>query len=83
MPHIAVRMHTGRSDAEKRRLADALTMAATDALGHSPDAVSVAIEDVAPSDWMGNVYQPEIAAHEERLFKLPGYGPLAAQGENA
>ncbi|QWC57454.1 4-oxalocrotonate tautomerase [Erythrobacter sp. 3-20A1M] len=82
MPHIAAKMHAGRSDAEKRALAEALTSAVIDTLGYGPDAVSVAIEDVAPSDWMGTVYHPEIASNEERLFKRPGYGPLTQQGEN-
>lgn len=77
MPHLNVRMYAGRSDAEKRELADRLTQVVTETLGYGDEAVSVAIEDVAPKDWMDGVYRTDIAAHPDRLFKRPGYGPLA------
>lgn len=76
MPHVTVQMHAGRSEAEKARLAQALTQALIDALGSKPDAISVGIEDVAPDDWMAHVYEPEMVAKVDQLYKRPGYGPL-------
>lgn len=77
MPHLTVKMYAGRSDADKQRLADRLTATVCDVLGHGPDAVSIAIEDVTPSAWMAAVYRPDIHGRAENLFKRPGYGPLA------
>ncbi|WP_445192220.1 tautomerase family protein [Sphingomonas sp. Tas61C01] len=76
MPHVIVKMYAGRSDADKQRLADRLTTAVADTLNYGDNAVSVAIEDVAPADWMNEVYGPDIQSSAGTLFKRPGYGPL-------
>jgi 4-oxalocrotonate tautomerase len=75
MPHIAVKMYAGRSDADKVRLAEALTKAMIETLGSSEKSISVAIEDVKPEDWGARVYRPEIAAKLDTIFKAPGYDP--------
>jgi len=69
-------MYAGRSEAEKLELAARITDAVKDVLRHGDDAVSVSIRDVAPAEWMDTVYRAEIAAHPDRLYKRPGYGPL-------
>jgi 4-oxalocrotonate tautomerase len=76
MPHVIVRMYKGRSEAEKQRLAKALTEAVTSSLGYGEESVSVAIEDVAPEAWMKDVYEPDIQNRSDKLYKKPGYGPL-------
>jgi 4-oxalocrotonate tautomerase len=76
MPHVTIQLYAGRSDQDKARLAQAVTQALIDALGSKPDAISVGVEDVTPEDWMGKVYEPEIVAKQDQLFKRPGYGPL-------
>lgn len=75
MPHIVVKMYTGRSDADKVRLAEALTKAMIETLGASEKSISVGIEDVRPEDWGTQVYRPEIAAKLDTIFKAPGYDP--------
>jgi 4-oxalocrotonate tautomerase len=77
MPHVNVRLYPGRSDEDKARLADAIGQALAQTLGSSDRSISVTIEDVAPDDWMAEVYDPEITAKADRLFKRPGYGPAA------
>jgi 4-oxalocrotonate tautomerase len=77
MPHVNVRMYAGRSEDDKKRLAEAIAQALTQALGSSERSISVAIEDIAPDDWMTEVYEPEITAKADRLYKKPGYGPSA------
>ncbi|UVI39482.1 tautomerase family protein [Qipengyuania spongiae] len=79
MPHIAVTMHS--ADAEKAELADRLSAAVTRTLGYGSEAVSVLVEDVVPSQWMDQIYRPQIDAHPGRLVKRPGYGPLSEQNE--
>ena len=77
MPHVNVRMYAGRSEDDKKRLAEAIGRALAETLGSSERSISVAIEDVAPDDWMAEVYEPEITGKEGRLYKRPGYGPSA------
>lgn len=77
MPHVNVRMYAGRSEEDKARLAEAIGQALMQTLGSSERSISVAIEDVAPDDWMTEVYEPEITAKAGRLYKRPGYGPAS------
>ena len=60
MPHVVVKLYSGRSEAQKLRLAEAITRAVTSALRCPEDDVSVAIEDVEPADWTERVYEPDI-----------------------
>ena len=78
MPHVIVKMYSGRSEEQKQKLAEAVTKAVTAITGNSEDSVSVSIEDVAPSDWTETVYTPDIENGAGKLYKLPGYGPLAS-----
>ena len=78
MPHVNVRMYAGRSEEDKARLAEAIGQALIQTLGSSAPSISVTIEDVAADDWMGQVYEPEITAKADRLYKRPGYGPASS-----
>lgn len=77
MPHIVVKMYAGRSDADKARLAEALTRATIDTLGASETSISVGIEDIQPENWSAQVYHPDIAGKLDTIFKAPGYKPAA------
>ena len=77
MPHLVLKMKPGRSDAVKAELAQALTQALVATIGVPEKAVSIAIEEIAPDDWMPKVYEPEIAGKAGTLVKKPGYGSLA------
>lgn len=79
MPHVIVKMHAGRSEAQKRKLAEAVTKALMEGAGVGEDSISVSIEDVAPSDWTEKVYKRDIETAGARLYKRPGYGPLGAK----
>jgi 4-oxalocrotonate tautomerase len=73
MPHVIVKMYAGRSSAQKTKLAEEITQAVMKTLGYGADSVSVGVEDVAPADWVKQVYKPDIAAKSDTLFKKPGY----------
>ena len=73
MPHIAVHMMEGRDDAKKTALADALVRAAQEVLGVEEGAFSVSVEDVARADWMEAVFEPEIRARRDVLYRKPAY----------
>jgi len=75
MPHVIVKLWPSKSDEQKSRLADAITRGVTNILSYGDDAVSVAFEEVAPSDWTEQVYNPDILGKWNDLAKQPGYGP--------
>jgi 4-oxalocrotonate tautomerase len=54
-------MYAGRTDEQKRRIADAVARALIAQAGASEASISVAIEDIAPTDWTEAVYWPDIA----------------------
>lgn len=78
MPHVIVKMHSGRTEEQKQKLAEAVTKAVMSSTGNGEDSISVSIEDFAPSDWTEKVYKPDIENGSGKLYKRPGYGPLAA-----
>jgi len=73
MPHIIVKLATGKSEPQKRRLAAEITKDVMDVLNTGEEAVSVAMEEVRPEDWAEKVYRPEIQGKLEALYKKPGY----------
>ena len=76
MPHVIVKMYSGRSEQLKARLAQEVTKAVTSTLKLGEDSVSVALEDVRPEDWTEQVFKPDIVAKPETIYKKPGYNPL-------
>ena len=76
MPHVIVKMYAGRSEEQKKQLAEAVTEAVTSTLNYRDESVSVAIEDVAPERWADDVYKPDILENSDRIYKKPGYNPF-------
>ncbi len=76
MPHITVKLYPGRSEEEKKQLAAKIVKDVVSTLNVGESSVSVAIEEVAPSDWPEKVYRPEIMENEKNLYKKPGYNPF-------
>ncbi len=75
MPHVVVKLVPGRSEEQKRLLADEITKAVMTVLHSDEAAISVAIEEVQPSDWMEKIYKPEIQEKWETVYKKSGYEP--------
>ena len=72
MPHIVVTCYKGRTDEQKRAVAEKIAQSAAEAFGLEQSAVSVSVEDVEKSDWK-RVYDEEIRGKPETLFVAPGY----------
>ncbi len=72
MPHVIVKMYPGRTEDQKRRLADAITQAVVSIAVCSEDAVSVSIEEVTQDRWKEEVYEPFISKSESTMYrKIP------------
>ena len=76
MPHVIVKLWPGKSDEQKRKLADEMTRSVMEALHYGSDSVSVGFEEVAAQDWTEQVYKPDILGKPETILKQPGYKPL-------
>jgi len=73
MPHVIVKLASGRSEQQKEKIAAEVTKAITATANVGEDAVSVSIEDYAQSEWAEKVYRPDIASKPGTLYKKPGY----------
>ena len=73
MPHVIVKLWPGKSQRQKTQLAEAITKDVMSVLNYGEESVSVAIEEIASSDWAEQVYKPEILGKPETLYKKPGY----------
>ena len=75
MPHVIVKLYSGRSERQKHALAQAVTEAVTSALNCGEESVSVSIEDIDPKDWTAKVYKPDIVDKPDAIYKKRGYDP--------
>ncbi len=73
MPHVIVKMYPGRSEEQKRRLAEAIVKDVVAIAQVGEDSVSVAIEEIPPGEWTERVYKPDIQSKWDKLYKKPGY----------
>jgi len=73
MPHVIVKLWPGKSEQQKRRLAQAITDDVMNVLRYGEESVSVAFEEVDASEWSEKVYQPDIVRKADMLYKKSGY----------
>ena len=73
MPHVIVKLWPGKSEQQKRRLAEAIVKDVMNVLNYGEESVSVAIEEVSARDWAEKVYEPDIVETSAKLYKKPGY----------
>ena len=76
MPHVIVKLQSGRSEQLKAKLADEATKAIMIGANCAAQSVSVSIEDIEANDWVEKVYKPDIIGNAGKLYKKPGYDPL-------
>jgi 4-oxalocrotonate tautomerase len=73
MPHVIVKLWPGKSEAQKAHLAEKIVHAVMEVLDYGEESVSVAMEEIKSSDWARQIYQPDIKAKWDKLYKQPGY----------
>jgi len=73
MPHVIVKLWPGKTEQQKKQLAEAITKDVMSVLHYGEESVSVAMEEVKSQDWAEKVYRPEILKNPEKLYKKPGY----------
>ena len=73
MPHVEIKCFPGRTDAQKKLLAERVADDVAEILVCKRSSVSVAIHDVPEEDWKNEVWDKEIRPHWSRLYLEPGY----------
>jgi 4-oxalocrotonate tautomerase len=76
MPHVIVKLLSGRSEQQKARIVEDVTRAVMTGANCAEQSVSVGIQDVEPNDWVEAVYKPDIIGKADTLYRKPGYNPL-------
>ena len=76
MPHVIVKLYPGRSEDQKKRLAQAITQDVVTTVQCDEKSVSVAFEEIDPDQWAERVYRPDILDRKQLLYKEPGYNPF-------
>ena len=75
MPHVKVKLWPGKTEEQKRRLAEAITKDVVSILDYGEESVTVALEEIKRQDWTEKVYNPELQSKSDTLYKKPGYEP--------
>ena len=73
MPHIQIKVYKGRTEEQKQQLATEVMKAAQKVLGLEDKSYSVTIEEYLPEEWKTEVYEKDIVAKKDVLYKEPGY----------
>ena len=71
MPYIAIKAYP--KDAEtKKKVVERINQVFLEEWGCPPQAITVSIEEVAPSDWEDKIVKPEIEPNKDRMMILSG-----------
>jgi len=73
MPHIIVKLYSGRNKELKTELSDNIAKAVSETLNLDIGTVSVSIEEVQKEDWEKTVYNTDILDNKDKLYKKPNY----------
>ncbi len=74
MPHVIVKLWPGKSERQKKDLAERIAHDVMDVLNYGEESVSVGFEEIRSQDWKDKVYKPDIQDKWDKLYKKPGYG---------
>ena len=76
MPHVIVKLYPGRSEEQKKKLANEIAKDVVAIAKCEERSVSVAFEEIEKEDWAEKVYKPYILNGKVSLYKEPGYNPF-------
>ncbi|GAE90379.1 tautomerase family protein [Acetivibrio straminisolvens] len=71
MPHVIVKLWPGRTEEQKKELANRIARDVIETLNAPETSVSVSIQEVSKEKWNDEVYKPEIIDKAETLYIKP------------
>jgi phenylpyruvate tautomerase PptA (4-oxalocrotonate tautomerase family) len=72
MPTVIVKMHAGRDESIKSKLADDLFQTMQDVLNVPPQALTIDIQDTPREEWDEKVKSVEIEPRKDEMYYLAG-----------
>jgi 4-oxalocrotonate tautomerase len=69
MPHVIVKLYPGRTDEQKKNLANSITKAVIEAVNVPEDSISIGIEEIPKEQWDESVKKPDIIAKQNTIYK--------------
>jgi len=69
MPHVIVKLYPGRTEEQKKKLAEKITQAVIEAVNVPDDSISIGIEEIPKEQWDETVKKPDIIAKQKTLYK--------------
>ncbi len=72
MPTVIVKMHAGRDEKVKSKLADDLFQTMQDVLGVDPSALTIDIQETPKEEWDAKVKSVEIDPRKDQMYYLAG-----------
>ena len=74
MPHVIVKLWPGKTEQQKKTLAERITKDVMEVFHYGEESVSVSMEEIHSKDWAEEVYKKNILKGPGKLYKKPGYG---------
>jgi 4-oxalocrotonate tautomerase len=71
VPHVIVKLWPGRTEEQKKELANRIARDVIETLNAPETSVSVSIQEVSKEKWNDEVYKPEIIDKAETLYIKP------------
>ena len=73
MPHVNIKCYPGKTEEQKRKLAEKKTEAIIEIMEAGEEGISIVIEKIPEEKWENIVWKKEISNKREMLYKAPGY----------
>lgn len=73
MPHVNIKCYPGKTEEQKRKLAEKITEDIMEIMEAGEEGISIVIEEIPEEEWENIVWKKEISNKREMLYKVPGY----------
>ncbi|HJC34580.1 MAG TPA: tautomerase family protein [Candidatus Mediterraneibacter faecipullorum] len=73
MPHVNIKCYPGKTEEQKRKLAEKITEDIMEIMEAGEEGISIVIEEIPEEKWENIVWKKEISNKREMLYKAPGY----------
>lgn len=73
MPHIIIKLMTGRDEETKRKMAVKLAETLSKDFDIDKGSISVAVTDIPREEWKESVFDIELNDDNDELYIKPGY----------
>jgi 4-oxalocrotonate tautomerase len=73
MPHVTIKCYPGRSEEQKKLLAQKIAGDIVECFGAAEGSISIDIQEVPQDQWNDTVWDKDIEPRMDELYKKPRY----------